>query len=85
VSAIGKAAHAERRLADLARSRAHTGSALGRREDSEAFVVRQNILHYRDLLAAGSLNDDQLRLIDSQLAPGEAKLSSERASRLHEY
>lgn len=77
VSALGAATDAERRLADLARShRQEVKIPLGR-ENSEAFVVRQNILHYQELLAGRSLSNDQRRSIETLLAAEEAKLRPE--------
>jgi hypothetical protein len=79
VSALSAATDAERKLADLARSRPQQKSAPAGRESPETFIVRQNVLHYRELLAAGHLKDDQRRSIENLLAEEEAKLRPERA------
>jgi hypothetical protein len=74
VSALGATADAEKRLADLGRSLRHQVSGPSGQENSEAFVVRQNILHYRELLADRNLNNDQRRSIERLLAAEDAKL-----------
>ena len=45
------------------------------REKPENFVVRQNISHYRDLLATGRMDEKQRRSIERLLMEEEARLS----------
>lgn len=66
-------------FADLVRLRSRPDGPHLVREKPETFVVRQNIAHYRDLLAAGNLDDDQRRAIEMLLAEEEAKLTDKSA------
>jgi len=71
--ALGAAAEAELRFAELAKrdSRPGTKSPAG---EPEQFVIRQNIMHYRELLAAGKLDAAQRRSTEALLAEEETKL-----------
>ncbi len=76
ISALGATAEAEKRLADLARARSHPASPPMAHAKPETFVIRQNIAHYRGLLAAERLNGKQRALIEHLLAEEEAKLAA---------
>jgi two-component system, sensor histidine kinase and response regulator len=74
IGALGAAADAEQRFAELARERAQRPIPI-EREKPENFVVRQNISHYRDLLATGRMDEKQRRSIERLLMEEEARLS----------
>lgn len=74
--AVGAAASAEARLAQLARRRDRTGSAMPRGARTDTFIRRQNIAHYRSLLESGSLDEGQRRSIEKLLDEEEAKIHS---------
>jgi hypothetical protein len=73
--ALGAAASAEQKVAELARMRARpkVGVAPARGEPTDAFIHRQNIARYRTLLESGTLDDAQRRSIERLLAEEEAK------------
>lgn len=73
--ALGAAAEAEQRFAELARLRAQPESKPLGREAPEVFIVRQNIAHYRALLEGGGLDAERRRAIEALLAEEEAKLA----------
>jgi len=77
--ALGAAAAAEQRFAELARASAPRQAAPLGREKTETFIAGQNIAHYRDLLAAGGLDDSRRRSIENLLAEEEAKLAAKTA------
>ncbi len=70
--AISAAASAEQRLAEFARLREPDAAPL-RREQTESFIRRQNIAHYRSLLESGALDETQHRAIARLLAEEESK------------
>jgi hypothetical protein len=74
--ALGAAADAEQRFAELLRARARPESQRAGRERPEAFAVRQNIAHYRDMLSTEHLNENQRRAIENLLTEEEAKLAA---------
>jgi len=74
--ALGAAAEAERRFAELARLRARPAEAPRGREKPEDFILRQNVAHYRALLESGNLDVAQRRSIETLLAEEEAKLAA---------
>lgn len=80
VGALGAAADAEQRFAELARARARRDTSSLDREKPETFIVRQNIARYQQLLAAGGMDDDRRRSIEKLLADEEAKLVSKPVS-----
>jgi hypothetical protein len=71
--AVSAAAAAERRLSDLAHHRASAEPRPARGEETASFIHRQNIAHYRSLLASGSLDPAQRRSIEALLAEEEAR------------
>jgi hypothetical protein len=73
--ALGAAASAEQRVAELARMRGRpkVGAAPVRGEPTDAFIRRQNVARYRALLEAGTLDAAQRRSIERLLAEEEAK------------
>jgi hypothetical protein len=71
----GKPRHAGR-IANLARARAERIEA--RSVDTDAFVILQNIEHYRNLLDSGQLDDTQRRLIKTLLSEDGATLAKGR-------
>jgi hypothetical protein len=77
--ALGAAAAAEQRFAELARSRTPPAAKPLVHDGSETFIVRQNIARYRELLAAGSLDETQRRLTENLLAEEEAKLGARKS------
>jgi hypothetical protein len=79
--ALGAVANAEQRFAELARarSRAQADPKSLVHEKPGTFIVRQNIAHYRELLAAGSLDETQRRLTEKLLAEEEAKLAAKKS------
>lgn len=76
IGVLGAAADAERRVAELARERAQKPFPI-EREKPENFVRRQNISHYRELLAAGGIDEKQRRAIERLLMEEEARLSDD--------
>ena len=74
--ALGAAAEAEQRFAELARLRARPAETSRGREKPEDFIVRQNVAHYRALLEGGNLDAAQRRSIEQLLAEEEAKLAA---------
>lgn len=76
VAALGAAADAEQRFAVLANAGARRGTPPPGTEKPDKFIVRQNIAHYRQLLAAGGLDDGRRSSIEKLLAEEEAKLAS---------
>lgn len=74
IGALGAAANAEQRFAELARERARKPIAK-EREKPENFVTRQNISHYRELLTTGQIDEKQRRSIERLLMEEEARLS----------
>ena len=76
VGVLGAAADAERRYAELARERTQK-SIPKEQENPENFVRRQNISHYRDLLAAGGIDEKQRRSIERLLTEEEARLADD--------
>ena len=76
--ALGAAASAEQRFAELARAHARNPVPIGR-EKPEDFIRRQNISHYRELLAGEQIDERQRRSIEKLLAEEEAR-SSEHAN-----
>jgi hypothetical protein len=73
--ALGAAASAEQKIAELARLRARpkVSAAPVRGEPTDSFIHRQNIARYRALLESGTLDDAQRRSIERLLAEEEAK------------
>ncbi|HYA29159.1 MAG TPA: MASE4 domain-containing protein [Acidobacteriota bacterium] len=78
-SALGAVADIEQRFAALASARA-PNPVSGVREKPENFVRRQNISHYRELLATGQIDDKRRRAIEKLLAEEEALLARDAAS-----
>jgi hypothetical protein len=76
--ALGAMANAEQRFAELARSRARPDPKPLVHEKPGTFIVRQNIAHYRELLATGNLDETQRRLTEKLLAEEEAKLAAKK-------
>lgn len=76
-TAVGAAASAEARLAQLERLRAKPEPAPVRGERTSLFIRRQNIAHYRTLLQQTSLDDAQRRSIEQLLDEEERKARSE--------
>jgi len=74
--AVGAAAEAQARLAQVSRSREQSGRKASRSERTEFFIARQNIAHYRSMLESGTLDESQRRSIERLLAEEEAKLRS---------
>ncbi len=77
--ALGAAAAAERRLAELKRAGESNEIALPkakRTEPVELFVQRQNIARYRTLLKSGRLDETQRQTIEKLLSAEEEKLRS---------
>jgi hypothetical protein len=72
--ALGAAADAERRFAELARLRARKDAKPPAAENAASFIIRQNIARYRELLTAANLDESQRRLTENLLAEEEAKL-----------
>ncbi len=72
--ALGAAASAEERFAELLRQRGRGGNPLGR-ERPEIFIIRQNVAHYRARLEKSDLDEEQRRSILKLLADEEAKLA----------
>jgi hypothetical protein len=72
-AALGAAASAEQKFAELTRAQARNPIPIGR-EKSEDFVKRQNISRYRELLASGKLDEEQHRLIEKLLTEEKARL-----------
>jgi two-component system, sensor histidine kinase and response regulator len=73
VSALGATANAEQRFAELAQARTRRDTSSPGRDKPDTFVVRQNIAHYQQLLAADDLDQDRRRSIAKLLAEEEAK------------
>jgi len=73
--ALGAAASAEQRFAELLSQRGRRGNALGR-ETPEVFIIRQNVAHYRARLELADIDDTQRRSIERLLAEEEAKLAA---------
>jgi hypothetical protein len=73
--ALGAAASAEQKIAELARLRARpkASAAPTRGEPTDSFIHRQNVARYRALLESGTLDDAQRRSIERLLAEEEAK------------
>ncbi len=84
-SALGAAATAEQKLAQLMRTRGPGEIASPRKtrdEPVELFVQRQNIARYRALLKSQSLGDDQRHTIEKLLSEEEERYSAvERGDR----
>jgi hypothetical protein len=77
VGVLGQAADAERRFAELARTRTQPGQWPApklSRETPEAFIIHQNIANYRARLAEAGLNTAQRQAIETLLAEEQAKL-----------
>jgi two-component system, sensor histidine kinase and response regulator len=79
-NALGAAADAELRLAELVRLRTRSDGTAAGREKPENFVLRQNIGRYRELLAGEHLDDHQRRAIEGLLAEEEAKVAGNRTA-----
>jgi hypothetical protein len=79
--AVGAAASAERRLIEIARARARSDPPPPKGGATEAFIRRQNIVHYRTLLESGRLDEAQRRSIERLLWEEESKQNSERTSK----
>jgi hypothetical protein len=80
--ALGAAASAQQRVANLMRARERTGSARDNALHSArgvSFIHRQNIAHYRSLLESPMLDDAQRRSIEKLLSEEEAKSRSGEA------
>ncbi len=75
--ALGAAASAEARLAQLLRLRERQEPRSARAEGTESFIHRQNVAHYRALLETGSLDEAQRCSIETLLDEEEAKYSAE--------
>jgi len=75
-TALGAAASAEARLAQLARRRERADPAMPRGARTDTFIHRQNIAHYRSLLESGSLDEVQRRSIEKLLDEEETKIRS---------
>lgn len=75
LGALGAAASAEQRFAELLSQRGRGGTAVGR-EAPEVFIIRQNVAHYRARLELTDLDDAQRRSIERLLAEEEAKLTA---------
>ncbi len=72
--ALGAAASAEVRLAELSRRRERPQPRpAGSGDRTETFIHRQNVAHYRSLLESGSLDEAQRRSIERLLDEEEAK------------
>jgi len=72
--ALGAAAEAERRFADLVNLRARWPNArAASHETTQSFVASQNIARYRELLTSETLDDAQRRTIERLLAEEEAR------------
>lgn len=76
--ALGAAADAERRFAELARMRARTESKPPASDNAATFIARQNIARYHELLA-GNLDEARRRQTESLLAEEEAKLGIKKS------
>jgi two-component system sensor histidine kinase/response regulator len=70
--ALSASSEVEKRFADLARVRRDSQPPV--RETREAFVARQNIVRYREMLANNQLDDAQRHSIEQLLADEEAKV-----------
>jgi hypothetical protein len=75
---VEAAASAERRIANLARARMRAERIEARSVDTDAFVILQNIEHYRNLLDSGQLDEAQRRMIKKLLADEKAKQAKGR-------
>ncbi len=71
--ALGAAAEAERRFADLVSQRGQGPKPPLKGESPQSFVARQNIARYRELLANQGLDEAQRRSIERLLAEEEAR------------
>jgi hypothetical protein len=71
--AIGAAARAEKRLAELALMQAHPSIKPHRGERPQAFIHRQNIDRYRSLLESGKLDDVGRNAVEKLLQEEVAK------------
>jgi hypothetical protein len=76
---LAAAVNAERRLAELVRSRA-LNERKWSRGDGRDFIERQNIARYQALLESNGLDDAQRSSIERMLAEEEDKLRSKLAS-----
>jgi len=75
--ALGAVSEAEYRFAELAQARERQRAPPPGRETADNFIIRQNIAHYRELLASGvNLDDEHRRSIEKLLAEEEAKLAA---------
>jgi len=77
--ALGAAADAERRFAELARLRARTDPKPQASDNPATFIARQNIARYHELLAAGNLDEARRRQTENLLAEEEAKLGIKKS------
>ena len=71
---LGAADSAEQRLLELLRAQARS-EAKANGKGTDAFVLSQNIAHYRSMLESGTLDDAQCAAIRRLLAEEEAKCS----------
>ncbi|HEY6024891.1 MAG TPA: MASE4 domain-containing protein [Pseudolabrys sp.] len=78
---LGAADSAEQRLLELLRAQARS-AATANGKGTDAFVLSQNIAHFRSMLESGALDDTQRDAIRQLLAEEEAKLNGRRVDRV---